>query len=613
MDHSVAVGIETETKEFPVGIKQRLLTGGQDIDKRLIRFQVDIKFMVRISPRKALMLRMKSHNRLLEIVDDAGLLTRCFGASHQLSAEIKQRCQPNQQKSEDGCVFPNSSNFEYVRKIYNVNTFLSVHDQGVCRLWVTRYNWLQNMNFKIIAITGLICSVFSLSNAEKPNLVFMIADDCTYLDWEVYGGQAKTPNLNEFASQGMTFSRCFQAAPMCSPTRHNIYTGIYPVKSGAWPNHTCVYPGTKSIAHYLKDAGYRVALSGKTHISPKESFPFEYTNDFKTKDPAGDNPFPNLDALIGESKQNGNPFCLFACSNEPHTPYNKGDASVYPAESLELPPTWVDTSETRSAFSKYLAEITYYDAQCGALLKLLDKHGVSGNTLVFIVSEQGSGFPFAKWTCFELGLTSGLLARWPGKIAAGSKSDALVEYVDVAPTFLDAAGLPTPETMDGKSFLKVLGGEAKEHKNYTFGLHTTKGIINGSENFGIRSCGTKTHRYIRNLNSGVTFTNAVTREGGDKISFWKSWVSKAEQGDSHAAAMTEKYQQRPPEELYDVVADPHCLNNLINAEELSSLKAELSGELDRWMESQGDKGAETEALALTRKAGAAKEEKQGQR
>ena len=455
--------------------------------------------------------------------------------------------------------------------------------------------------FSSVALALLAFSGFSL--AEKPNLVFMIADDCTYLDMEVYGGQAKTPNLVDFAKEGMQFSRCFQTAPMCSPTRHNIYTGIYPVKSGAWPNHTCVYPGTKSIAHYLQDAGYRVALSGKTHISPRESFPFEYSQDFKSNDPAKPNPYPNLQKLISESKGAGNPFCIFACSNEPHTPYNKGDPSAYPPESLTLPPSFVDTPETRNAFSKYLAEITYYDAQCGALLDLLKQQEVAENTLVLIVSEQGSAFPFAKWTCFELGLTSALIARWPGKIEAGSKSGALVEYVDVAPTFLAAAGVEMPDTMDGQSFLGILTGEKKEHKKYTFGLHTTRGIINGSETFGIRSCGTKTHRYIRNLHPEITFTNAVTRKGGDKIDFWSSWLAKADGGDDHAAAMVKKYQHRPPEELYDIVADPHCLDNLIGSAEHKELVAELAAQLDQWMESQGDKGSETEAIAHTRKAG----------
>ncbi|MEZ6122906.1 MAG: sulfatase [Planctomycetaceae bacterium] len=467
------------------------------------------------------------------------------------------------------------------------------------------------MKFESVAL-GLVCWMVMgllVEGAERPNLVFVIADDCTYLDMEVYGGHARTPNLKQLAAEGMTFSRCFQTAPMCSPTRHNIYTGIYPVKSGAWPNHTCVYPGTKSIAHFLKDGGYRVALSGKTHIAPRASFPFEYDEEFRVASPHTVDPYPTIDRLISESVTAGTPFCLFACSNEPHSPWNKGDASKYPPDSLKLPPSWVDTVETRENYSRYLAEITWFDSQCGALLTLLKKHNVADNTLVMVVSEQGSSFPFAKWTCFEPGLSSAMIVRWPGRVAAGSKSDALVEYCDVTPTFLNAAGLPIPEVMDGKSFLPVLLGKSTEHKRYTFGIHTTRGIINGSAHFGIRSCGTKTHRYIRNLNPEETFTNAATKETkGDRENIWSSWRSAAADGDSHAQAMTAKYQHRPAEELYDVSRDPHCLNNLIDQPQLADLKNELSAELDRWMESQGDQGRETEDLALTRLASNNKEE-----
>lgn len=452
-----------------------------------------------------------------------------------------------------------------------------------------------------VLIGATVClNCAALSASERPNLVFIIADDCTYLDMQVYGGQAKTPHLNQLAQEGMQFTRCFQTAPMCSPTRHNIYTGIYPVKSGAWPNHTRVYDGTKSIAHYLKDAGYRVALSGKTHINPRESFPFEYDGEFKTGDVSKVSPYPAIDRLMTESVQADTPFCLFACSNEPHTPWNKGDASAYPPASLKLPPSWVDTPATREAYSAYLAEITYFDAQCGKLLALLDQHKLASNTLVMVVSEQGSSFPFAKWTCFELGLASGMIVRWPGQVAAGSQSAALVEYCDVAPTFLEAARTRVPETMDGRSFLPVLQGRAAEHKTYTYGIHTTRGIINGSEYFGIRSCGTKTHRYIRNLHPDTQFTNAVTRGGKGNENFWVSWQQQATDGDVHARAMTDKYSYRPAEELYDVVRDPHCLNNLIDDAQLADVKSELSAELDRWMQDQGDLGHETEVKATSR-------------
>jgi N-sulfoglucosamine sulfohydrolase len=85
----------------------------------------------------------------------------------------------------------------------------------------------------------LLCSFATIPFAAlRPNLLFVIADDCTHRDIGCYGGQALTPNIDRLAVEGMRFTQCFQAAPMCSPTRHNIYTGLYPVKSGwgtAWP------------------------------------------------------------------------------------------------------------------------------------------------------------------------------------------------------------------------------------------------------------------------------------------------------------------------------------------------------------------------------------------
>lgn len=453
-------------------------------------------------------------------------------------------------------------------------------------------------------MTGALIAT-SLSLAGQPNILLIIADDCTYLDLEVYGGQAKTPRLNQLASEGMKFTRCFQTAPMCSPTRHNLYTGLYPVRSGAWPNHTRVYDGTQSIAHYLKDVGYNVALSGKSHIGPKESFPFEYSGEFRTADPADIANYPKMREFIENSKAEDRPFCLIACSNEPHTPYNKGDPTVYDPASLNLPPSFVDTPETRVQYSKYLAEISYFDRQCGAALDLLKETGVADETLVMVLSEQGSGFPFAKWTCFELGLTSAMIVRWPGKVASGVVTDALVEYVDVTPTFMEVAGIQNIERfgLDGKSFLPVLKGAQEEHKKFTFGLHTTRGIHNGSEHFAIRSCGTKNFRYIRNLHSDQIFKNVVTRPGGDKANFWMSWKSQAAAGSKHAIAMTGKYQNRPAEELYDVAKDPNCLSNLAEDPYYAVVKQELSNQLDDWMKSQGDTGHGVEDLALTRQAG----------
>ncbi|MEE2935506.1 MAG: sulfatase-like hydrolase/transferase, partial [Planctomycetota bacterium] len=179
---------------------------------------------------------------------------------------------------------------------------------------------------------SIICPVFVVSSllasfaqaANKPNLLFVIADDCTFRDIGCYGGQADTPNIDSLAGEGMRMTHCFQTAPMCSPTRHNIYTGQYPVKTGAYPNHTSTYGYVNNITHYLKPLGYRVALSGKTHIGPRNLFPFEYSVANKNPD------MQAIDDLMAECSKSKTPFCLFACSNEPHSPWNKGDASQYP-------------------------------------------------------------------------------------------------------------------------------------------------------------------------------------------------------------------------------------------------------------------------------------------
>jgi N-sulfoglucosamine sulfohydrolase len=426
----------------------------------------------------------------------------------------------------------------------------------------------------------------------KPNFLFIMADDCTFRDIGCYGGQAKTPNIDKLATDGLQFERCFQAAPMCSPTRHNLYTGLYPVKSGAYPNHTFAREGTQSVVHYLGSLGYRVALSGKTHIKPKEVFPFEYSS-------KGNNPdLEEVDRLFGECSRKKVPFCLFACSNEPHSPWNKGDASRYDPAKVKLPPYYVDTPETRDAFVRYLAEISYYDWQVGELLKRLDKHGLAGNTMVMVVSEQGNALPFAKWTCYENGVQSAMIVRWPGKVKTGSRTSAMVEYVDVLPTFVEAAGGKPASVLDGRSFLPVIKGQANRHKDYVYAEMTTRGIINGSDTFGIRSVRGERYKYILNFTPEIEFRNACT-----KSKEFRSWVAKADAGDKDAADKVRRHRKRAGVEVYDLDNDPYEWHNLAGKPEVYEIETGLRAKLDAWMRAQGDKGQVTELAARERQGG----------
>jgi uncharacterized sulfatase len=443
-------------------------------------------------------------------------------------------------------------------------------------------------NKLVLFLASLVTFAAStLAAADRPNLVFVIADDMTFRDIGCYGGQAHTPHIDRLATEGMRFTACFQSAPMCSPTRHNIYTGLYPVKSGAYPNHTFANPGTRSIVHYLKPLGYRVALSGKKHIGPADVFPFQYTSQKNNPD------MQAIDQMFAECETTGTPFCLFACSNEPHSPWNKGDATRYPPESVTLPPYFADTPSIRKNFSNYLAEVTYYDDQVGQILRMLDEHKLRANTLVMVVSEQGSSFPFAKWTCYGNGLQSAMIVRWPGVVKPGSVSDAMVEYTDVTPTFVQAAGGTPDPVLDGESFLPVLTGEAVSHKAFSFGEMTTRGIINGSDAYAIRTVRDSRYRLIWNLHHETKFTNACTQSD-----YFQSMVAAAEAGDAKANELVNRYHFRPEWELYDCQSDPLEMNNLAGDPQHAATTQRLKNRLRQWMDSQGDLGKQTELDAI---------------
>jgi len=449
-----------------------------------------------------------------------------------------------------------------------------------------------------LPILFALLATFLAHGSQKPNIVIIIADDCTFRDLGCYGGQAHTPNLDRLATEGMRFTRCFQAAPMCSPTRHNIFTGLYPVTSGAYPNHTHVDPGTPSIVQHLKPLGYRVAQSGKTHVSPASVFTWE-------KIPGSKNPeFDKVQTFVEDVSKSETPFCLLLCSNEPHTPWNLGDPSRYPVDQIKLPPYLLDTPETRKGMSRYLAEITYFDDQVGQAMKIIADQGLNENTLFLVVSEQGNSLPFAKWTCYDNGLQSGFIARWPGTIKANSINPAMVEYIDLLPTFIEVAGGTPPASLQGRSLLPVFAGK-ESHKEFVYGIMTTKGIINGSDHYGIRSIRSEKFKYIWNLTPDLEFRNACMTAPE-----FVSWEKRADAGDEKARDLVKRYKVRPPVELYDVVNDPLELHNLADDPKLQDVQANLEKRLKAWMKTCGDLGQETELRALERMPGRGKKKAQ---
>ena len=426
---------------------------------------------------------------------------------------------------------------------------------------------------------------------KKPNIVRVIADACRFLDLGCYGSpDAITPNIDRLAAEGVRFTRFFQATAMSSATRHCLLTGLYPVRSGAYPNHTRLNDGVGTLPQYLKQAGYRVALEGKRHIAPIEAFPFEYLSNEQQR-----TVYPELiEPFLADVARSGEPFFLYVGSTEPHDPWNKGDQSLWNPDDLTLPCNLVNTPATRKQFRNYLAEINELDTDIGRIDSLLKKYGLDDDTIFIFTSEQGYSFPFGKWTCYDEGLHTGFVIRWPGTVKPGRVTDAMCEYVDVTPTLVDIAGGKIPEGLDGRSFLPVVRGEARSFKQEVYAIQTSRGIHAGPEYYGIRSVRSDRFAYILNLTPEATFKCMSTHPKRD---WWASWKEKAAT-DEFARRQVERYQKRPAEELYDIVNDPFQTRNLADDPQYAGEKARMRAKLLQWMESQGDKGQQTEMEAL---------------
>lgn len=419
--------------------------------------------------------------------------------------------------------------------------------------------------------------------AKKPNVLFILGDDVTYSDLGCYGGKAvATPNIDALAADGLKFTRAYCAMSMCAPFRAELYTGLYPVRNGVAYNHSQARPGTKSVVHHLGELGYRVGLVGKKHASPAATFPFESAKGELVEAAAE---YINRDS--------DKPFCLFVCSHNAHPAWRSGDVSNIDVAGMKLPPVIHDNPVTRKTFGAYLAEVGALDDEVGQLLAALDKSGKAADTLVMFSSEQGWDFAFGKWTCWDIGLHTALIARWPGRIKAGRETTALVQMADVAPTLIDAAGgEPGTYKLDGTSFLGVLEGKADKHRRYVYGLHNN--VPEGAA-YPIRSIRDERLHYIRNLKPDVAYHEKhLMTDGLAKrydLQWWRALKDAAEAGDAAARKLYDKYHHRPAEELYLVDADPWEQTNLAADPKYAAEKKRLRAALERWMAEQKDPGA----------------------
>lgn len=446
-------------------------------------------------------------------------------------------------------------------------------------------------NINIIPFVS-VCSLFSFATSsfaakelkEKPvNFLLIVADDCSYYDIGCFGAiNNKTPNIDKLAEQGLKFNRAYNSSSMSTPTRHSLYTGIYPMKHGGYANHSSVKSDMKSMPYYLSNLGYRVGLAGKWDVRPVQNFPFErvagFQEDCISLDPSHTN--EGIDEFM--NRDNNKPFCLVIGSINPHMPSTGGDPSIYDRSKLVLPPYFIDTKETRESYARYLAEVSLLDNEVGDAVQILKKHNLYNNTVIVFVSEQGSQFAGAKWTNWSAGVKSAMIAKWTGKIKAGMETNAIVQYEDILPTFIDIAGGEKLNRIDGISVLNVLTGKTKVHRKYAFSVHN-----NSPEGpaYPIRSISDGKYRLIWNLTPDKTYSEKHI----EKANWYLSWKKE---NTPEAKFIMKRYKMRPEYELYNIEEDPIEFKNLIDNVAYKNLIFRLKKELQIWMKSQGDLGIE---------------------
>jgi GH43 family beta-xylosidase/arylsulfatase A-like enzyme len=528
-----------------------------------------------------------------------GMLTASADADLLDPASWKKHPKPVFKKSETNSVYAPGHN-SFFRSpdgkedwiLYHANPAPGCGCGGKRSPRMQKFTWNKDgtPNFGIPVKEGTELAVPSMATAQAPNIVIIMADDLDSKQLSCYGGKnIVTKNIDALAGQGMKFNQMIASEAMCVPTRASLFTGLYPARHGSFQNHKPVSSDSmKSICHFMGNLGYTVALTGKDHSTkPASVFPFEILKGFEPNCVAAtdDYEFDEIKQFI--TKKDRNPYCLFIMSTNPHVPWTMGDPSEFDPAKLVLPDHWVDTKQTRGAFTKYLAEIRRLDNQVGDVMKLLQETGQDQNTIFIFLGEQGPQLPGGKWNLWDNGQKSSMIVRWPGKVRPGTETQAIIQYEDITPTLVDLAGGAPASGLDGKSFLQVLLEKNAMHRDYAYGIHNN---IPEGPAYPIRDIRDNRYKLILNLMPEKDYHNRFMMNPKDK-NLWYSWLQKAEIA-PEAKKLTDRIVKRPPVEFYDLEKDPYELNNLANDPAYQQKVIEYTVKLKAWMKQQGDSGAD---------------------
>ncbi len=427
---------------------------------------------------------------------------------------------------------------------------------------------------------------------DRPNILLCIADDWAWPHASAYRDPiVRTPVFDRVAREGVLFTHAFCAAPSCTPSRAAILTGQAPHRleegGNLWSFLPAKFPAYPDL---LEKAGYFVGFTRKGWG------PGDFKAGGRRRNPAGD-PFKSFEEFLSRAPAD-RPFCFWFGSHDPHRPYvrDSGVKAGLKPEDVIVPPFWPDAPEVRRDILDYYFEVQRFDREVGELLALLEKRGQLDNTLVVVTSDNGWPFPRAKANLYDAGTRMPLAVRWPVRIRGGRTLDDFVNLADLAPTFLEAAGLkPLPE-MTGRSLLGLLtGGEQPGRRNEVF-LERERhaNVRRGDLSYPVRGIRTRDFLYLLNFRpdrwpaGDPELYHSVGPFGDCDDGPTKQLILAHREEPEFARFFELAFAKRPAEELYDLRKDPHQTVNVAGRREYAAMQRRLRRQLEAWMKQTGD-------------------------
>lgn len=400
---------------------------------------------------------------------------------------------------------------------------------------------------------------------ERPNILFIIVHDLgTAL--HCYGEPAvRSPRLDALAAEGVRFVNYFCSSTPCSPSRGCIMTGRWAHCNGliGLANRGWDLPASeRAIVDYMNAAGYHTAGFGGQHERAGGLTAYAYKEAGTPGKPTADKVAGEVCDFLKRWDPKRGPFFINAYSQDVHAPWDRPEfQGKYDPEAITPPPFLPNIPYTRKNLSTFYGSIEFMDGQMGKIIDTLRETGLADNTILVFTTDHGVGFPRAKSTMYDPGLTTSLIVRWPGRIKGGRVSEHIIPNVDLLPTLLELAGQPVAPAIQGRSFAPYLLG----------GAYTPNAQVFSERNYHddydpIRAVRTTKHKLIRNYASRNRYKLLdEAKPEDDGLTLRNSGVV------------------RPYEELYDLEKDPLEQKDVAGDPAYAGVLQDLRGRLDQWM------------------------------